>query len=66
MRTNKGCLKLLNETGTQAVSEMDVNTREGRERAEHQISFRNDKQRKKIKQIFFPPKRQIIAADGQT
>lgn len=31
MRTNKGRLKLLNETGTQAVSEMDANTREERE-----------------------------------
>lgn len=71
MRTNKGCLKLLYETGTQAVSEMDTNTREGRETPTKKVQ--NSKlpsgmtsRGKRIKQICFPPKRQIIAADGQT
>lgn len=71
MRTNKGCLELLKETGTQAVFEMDVNTREGRETPTKKVQ--NSKlpsgvtnRGERIKQILFPPRRQIIAADGPT
>lgn len=68
MRTNKGRLNLLDETGTQVVSEMDANSREGRETRTKKVQSRKlpsgmSSRGERIEQIFFPRK---IAADGQT
>lgn len=69
-RTNKGCLNLLEETGSKAVSEMDANSRDGRETYTGQVQNRKlpsgmHSGGERIQQISFPLKRWIIAVDGQ-
>lgn len=70
MRTNRGCFNLLDETGTQVVSEMDANSRERRETQTKEVQnrklpSRKNSRRGRIEQIFFPLKRWIIAGDGR-